>query len=819
MAKKKVIEVENIVENIIERPIDKVMPEIMMPYSEYIIMERALPRVEDGLKPVQRRILYSMLELGLKPGVAYKKSARVVGDCLGKYHPHGDTSVYDAMVRMAQPFNLRMPLVDGHGNFGSIDGDGAAAMRYTEARMAPLAMELLRDIDKDTVSWRKNFDDSLEEPEVLPGRFPNLLVNGAMGIAIGLATNIPPHNFTEVVDGCVAYIDNENITIDEMCDIIKGPDFPTGGILYCENFREIYTKGAGKIVVRSKIDVENTDGDRQNIVVTEIPYNVNKEKLFKKVYKLREEKKEIFGGIVEVADESDRNGMRVLIKLKKGESAEKIINNLLACTDLQANYNMNMTAVAGGRPQLLGLVDMVRYYIEHQREVVYNRSVYSIGIAKKREHIVEGYCMIMPAIDEVIAIIRSSQNRAESKVRLIERFTMSEVQADAILALQLGNINKMDVHKFEDELKSLKKEIKHLQKIIDSVKEQLNVVREELLEVREKYKSNRMSTIVDELGEVKIKAIDMGKKANKKCYLAIDSCGAVKQLSFRNYGMASKDIMSSGIDGLTKSVVMCDGTADVLIFGNKGTCYKLDTNLIPEKRWTDKAVELSKYYIGAPAGEKAVFAVVCDKDTLNGEMYIYTKNGNVKRSMVASHIVGKPYYQVMSLKDDDEVIGGDVAMEGSTILFVSTDGQCVNTITEDYPIQGRIAGGVIGISLNDGEKAVFATQMPQIDDETNSDIVLITNLGLGKRTAAAEFEEMKRARKGVRIIDVASNFSKVVYAELITDPVEIALVDENEELHVLESDMIRRENRTTKGKPVARGVKISKIVSHTEQNS
>ncbi len=820
MAKKKAVDVEFTDENIVVRPLENVLGEGMLQYSEYIIKDRSLPMVEDGLKPVQRRILYSMMELGLKPNVPYKKSARVVGDCLGKYHPHGDTSVYDAMVRMAQSFTMRMPLVDGHGNFGSIDGDSAAAMRYTEARMAPLAMELLRDIDKDTVPWRDNFDGSLKEPEVLPSKFPNILINGAAGIAIGIATNIPPHNFTEVVDGCIAYIDNPNISIEEMCTIIKGPDFPTGAMIYCDDMCELYKNGRGKIVIRSKINVENTDGDKQNIVVTEIPFNANKISMLKKIYALKESKKELFGGIVDVVDESDRNGMRIVIKLRKGESAEKIINNLLKFSDLQTNYSVNMTVIANGKPEQLGVLGILSHYLRHQKSVIYRRSLYELKIAQKREHIVDGYCLILPAIDEVIAIIRSSPNREQSRKSLIERFDLTEAQAEAILSLQLGNINKMDVNKFVNELKELRSTIKRLQKIIGSDAEQYNVVKEELMEVRDNYRSSRMSTVVDELKDIQVKALAEGKKTNKRAYIVIDSFGGIKQVSVRNFGMALKNIESSGIDGLAKSVSLCEANLEVLVFGNKGNCYKVDTSIIPEKKWTERGASLSSIYAGATAGEKAVFILACDKVTVeNEDMYIYTKFGNVKRSKVASNIINKPYYQVMGLKDDDEVIGGDIVQEDCTVLFISSDGQCVNTLPE-YPIQGsRSACGVIGMSLNDGEIAILAKQLPPDNEEDFIDIVVVTDKGLGKRTATTEFEPMKRARKGVRIIDVAVNDSKAVFATVVKEPTELAIIDDAGELTSIETDMIRPEGRSTKGKPIAKGVKISKIIAHKEQNS
>ena len=447
---------------ITEKPIESIMPESMMIYSEHVILDRALPRVEDGLKPVQRRILYTMYNLNMKPKGGFKKSARIVGDCMGKYHPHGDSSIYDAMVRLTQDFNMRMPLIKGQGNFGTLT-DPPAAMRYTEVEMAALGMELLRDIDKNTVRWNKNFDDTLDEPDLLPGRFPNLLVNGAQGIAIGLATNIPTHNLTEVIDGCIATLDNPRISLEELMNHIKGPDFPSGGFLVSnDELIEAYRTGKGKIVLSGRADIEG-DGDKQSIVITELPYGVNPNSLTEKIYSLREKKKDIFGNITEISDETTR-GIRIVIKLKRGEDAVKILDALYKHTDLQSTFNLNMVAIADGKPRLMGLQKVLEYYLNYQKQIVKNRSVYELGVAKKRAEILEGYLIVIPDIDEVIALIRSSANRTEAKGRLRERYSLSEVQAEAILSLQLGNINKLDVGKYTDELKGLKNDIERLTK-------------------------------------------------------------------------------------------------------------------------------------------------------------------------------------------------------------------------------------------------------------------------------------------------------------------------------------------------------------------
>ena len=470
---------------IFEVSLDEVLHNSMMPYAEHVILDRALPRVEDGLKPVQRRILYTMYELGLTPDKPHKKCAKIVGDCLGKYHPHGDSSVYDALVRMAQDFNMRMPLVNGHGNFGTVDGDTAAAYRYTEARLEQLALELLRDIDKDTVDFSLNFDDSLMEPNTLPGRFPNLLVNGATGIAVGLATNIPPHNLGEVIDGTIAMIDNPKISLKEMMKHIKGPDFPTGAqIVGGEELENAYATGRGKIRVRANISLE-TDGAKRSIVIKEIPYQVNKANLLKKIADLKEDKKEeAFADIAEVVDESDRTGMRAVVRLKKDADANKICALLLKYTDLETTFGINMVAIAGGKPKQMGLLEILSYYINYQREVILRRSKYDLERAKERAHILEGLIIAVLNIDEVVRIIKNSANTPEARQNLRARFQLSEIQANAVLDLRLARLTRLEITKLQEELEQLRRLIKELTAIIGSKKLQMEVVKTELTEIK-----------------------------------------------------------------------------------------------------------------------------------------------------------------------------------------------------------------------------------------------------------------------------------------------------------------------------------------------
>ena len=829
MARQKAFDLrDNTVENIVEKSLEQVLPESMLLYGEYVILDRALPRVEDGLKPVQRRILYTMHELKMFPDAAFKKSARVVGECLGKFHPHGDSSVYDAMVRMAQDFNMRMPLVKGHGNFGSMDGDPAAAMRYTEVKLEALATELLRDLDKDTVKWNKNFDDTLDEPDVLPGRFPNLLVNGAKGIAIGLATSIPTHNLTEVIDGCIALIDNPRLPLRELLKIIKGPDFPTGGFLLGgEDIYQVYETGKGKLVVRGKMDIEN-EGDRQNIIISEIPFTATKDAIQKKIYDLKEKKKDGYVNVTEVADESDRNGMRIVVRLKKGEDAVKLLNRLYKDTDLQSNFNVNMVAIAKGKPKQMGLIEILKYYLEFQKDVIYRRSRYEIGIAEKRAAILEGFLTVMPAIDEVIALIRAAATRAEAKVKLKERFELTDVQADAILSLQLGNINRLDVTKFENELKDLRGKLAKLRKIVGSTAEQYRVVRAELEEIRDRYKTKRLTTIIDSLDEVEVKAYDPTKRTAKRCVAAIDSEGRVKHLSTRNYVSANRDLESSGYDGLTVSLADVNPGAEALIIGNLGNCYKFSGDRIKECRWNDRGVALHDAYPGVAENEKAVCLLVPTEEEIEqADLYLYTKSGMVKKSSVKSCIVGKDAYQIIALKPDDEVIGCEIVRDNATILFVTSDGQCVNSLTDDYPRQGRIAGGVIGVNLNEGERVVFAGQAvvePEFSPEEEKivyspfgEIVVINYLGLGKMVLAREFNPIGRNRKGVRIMDVYGQDTKVIFASTVLEPYFIGLVTQDKEVEILDTENLRLENKNTKGKPVLRGKTLVRAVRHKEE--
>ena len=741
-------------DGVLFKPLEEVLHDSMIPYTEHVVMDRALPRVEDGLKPVQRRILYSMLELGLTPDKPYRKSARIVGDCMGKYHPHGDSSVYDAMVRMSQDFVLRAPLVDGHGNFGSIDGDSAAAMRYTEARMTPLAMELLRDLEKDTVRWGLNFDDTLKEPEVLPGRFPNLLVNGASGIAVGVATNIPPHNLGEVIDGVVAYIDDPNITLDKMMKIIKGPDFPTGGeVIFGDGLKSAYETGKGKIVLRAKVGVEQ-NGDKQSLVITELPYQVNKALLLQKIAELKEKNKDKLSVISEIRDESDRNGMRAVIRLKKEADPQKILGYLYQSTNLQVSYAINMVAIAGGKPKQLSLMDIISYYTAFQRDVVYRRTRFDLNIAKDRAHIVEGLLIAIKNIDAVIKIIKTSATVSEAKTRLREKFGLSEKQAQAILDMRLARLVNLEVNKLQEELAELKKKIKELEAILNSKKLQLEVVKREILEIKKKFNTPRRS---HEAKSEEIKLTKIEEMEDTKDYLILLSAGkTLKKVSMKNYSKSNKTLSdTSTLFDIHTSVLEVKATDTVLIFTDKGNCVKMLVDKLPECKLREKGIPLKQIDKTIDIMETPVSVVKVEGD---GEVVFFTQNGMIKRSTEKDLIVSKTYYQVLKLSDDDKLISAEHEIKGKTFVMLSKNGYCVNFEKSEVPVQGRVSGGVKGINLDDKDFVVFGGQ------NTSDDYLIVTNNGYVKRLSALQIPICARYRKGVKYINFEKNGKAVAYA-------------------------------------------------------
>lgn len=790
MAEEKIID-----KNIIDCEISSVLHQSMMPYSEYVILDRALPRVEDGLKPVQRRILYSMYDLGITPDKAYRKSARVVGDCLGKYHPHGDTSVYGAMVRMAQSFNMGEMLVDGQGNFGSIDGDSPAAMRYTEVKLKPIAMEMLRDIDKNTVKWSLNFDDTTKEPDTLPARYPNLLVNGASGIAVGLATNIPPHNITEVIDGVCAYIDNPKISLENMMEYIKAPDFPTGGqLLVDENLFKAYETGRGKVIVRATSGIEK-DGDKYSIVITELPYQVNKANLLAKIDDLRESKKEIFGNIADIIDESDRDGMRAVIKIKREGNVKKILDALFKYTDMEQNFNLNMVAIADGRPQQLGLLEIIKYYVEYQREVVFRRSQFDLQNAKTREHILQGIIIAIENIDEVIKIIKSSPNVTECKIRLRERFDISEKQAQAILDIKLSRLTKLEVENLKEEIAELLKTIERLSAIIKSPAKQLALVKNEILALRKEYKRNRRSKIFINGVEQKITITDVNLVEEKSGVAVLTNGGTVKFLSKKAYNLANKSIENMTAKDLPLAVCECDNQSPLYVFTEKGNIHTISIDDLSEDKWRHKGTQLNKL-IPSLNGEK-VITIMTEKMLNDNQILFMTQKGMIKLSEGKECLITKKSIAV-GLKEDDTVINIELKDDSKNIVMVTKESMTL-VMQSDVPVQSRKALGVIGIALNDGDEVISAMQ---IDDE--GEIIAISNYGYGKRLIAGLFKISARNRKGVKIHNlIGKNGTQLIYAGYVKEPFDLALVGENGEMVAVNTEDIVIENTATRGRNVA----------------
>ena len=784
--------------NVFITPIEDVMPQSMLPYAEFVILDRALPRVEDGLKPVQRRILYTMLEMGLTPDKPHKKSARIVGDCMGKYHPHGDSSVYDAMVRMAQDFNMRMTLVNGHGNFGSVDGDPAAAMRYTEARLEPLALELLKDLDKETVPFSFNFDDSLLEPDILPGRFPNLLVNGANGIAVGLATNIPTHNLGEVIDGVCAYIDNLRISLKEMMKIIPGPDFSTGGYIIANELVQAYETGKGKITLRAKYSVETGAGGKKLIVITELPYQTNKAELLRRIMLLKEDKKELLSGITDIVDESDRTGMRAVIACKKEADVDAILQVLFKYTDLECTFGINMVAIAGGKPQQLGLLDIIKYYVNYQRLVVLRRAKYELKEAQARRHIVEGLIVGVHNIDEVVKIIKNAESTPDARRKLMEKFSLSERQAQAILDLRLARLAKLEVYKLEQELEELNKKIAHLQKIIGDKNMQMEIVKSEIKEIKKKYPCPRRSEIKGATDDIYIKREDI-KRAVTEWAVSVTADGRIKFTEKKDFiSRFKKPLTSAKLSGMHTQIIFTGSDARLVCFTDRGNCVYVDLDDVDPSDYRTEGLTVHDICPDAFDSERAV--KLFTREEMRGDVLFFTKNGMVKRTPWEEYTLKKSYYQAIVLKEGDEVINVESydTDEFSTMFFVSRAGFALNAVKDNLPVQGRVAGGVRGIALGDGGECIFASQI-----NGEGEIVVVTAANGFKRVISSLIDPIGRACKGVIIADV-KDCGSLLFADYVTIPYTLAVINKDGTVAELSTEEISIENRVTKGKKLKR---------------
>lgn len=795
MAKKN----DEIIDNstILHQTMEDVMHSSMIPYSEHVILERALPRVEDGLKPVQRRILYVMYEQGLTPDKPFKKSANIVGETMAKYHPHGDSSIYDTMVRMAQDFVMRAPLVDGHGNFGSIDGDSAAAFRYTEARMAPLALELLRDIEKDTVKWSLNFDDTRKEPDILPGRFPNLLVNGATGIAVGLATNIPTHNLAEVIDGVVAQIDNPRITLDEMLKYIKGPDFPTGGLIVNgEAIKDAYTNGSGKLTMRAKISVENGTNGKKLIVIHEVPYQVNKAAMLVEIMKMVNEKKGPLTAISDIRDESDREGLRAVIEVKKDGNIDKILPYLYKYSNLQKTFGVNMVAIADGKPKQMGLLEITKCYIEYQKEVERKRIRHDLESARQREEILSGLMIAIQNIDKVIKIIRSSPNVRTAKERLRETFDLTDRQATAILEMRLQRLTGLEIESLKKELNEVRALIAELESILNS-KAKLNaVIKKNLLDIKRKFKSPRKTEIV--YGHKEEEVTRDTFRTVEDVVLSVDRQSFIRRSFVKNYNLSSKDAPQTGNDALTL-IMPAQTDMNVLFFTNSGNCYNVKVEDIPDYKWRDKGCAPSRLCSGFEENERIVFGFAYKAALPEGELVFMTEKGMIKISDLSEYAVKKNKFNAITLKDGDKVITVDIRKKDASILFITENAMSLNVDTSDVSTTGRVTAGVKGISLDENDRVVFASQ---VTDE--GEIAVFTEKGYGKRTLAVDYELSMRARKGNKTFEWrknGSNGSKIAGAVYVKEPVDILALHTNGETDVLNSETLFIEQRLSAGKP------------------
>ncbi len=775
-----------------EKTVEQVMHDSMMPFSEYVILDRALPRVEDGLKPVQRRILYSMYELGLTHDKPHKKCARIVGECLGKYHPHGDTSVYDALVRLAQSFNMSECLVDGHGNFGSVDGDSAAAMRYTEARLAPIAQEMLRDLDKDTVTFSLNFDDSLKEPDMLPGRYPNLLVNGASGIAVGLATNIPTHNITEVIDGAVAMIDNPHIKLDDLMEVIKGPDFPTGGIICkSEELKQAYETGKGKVTISAKMHIER-EGDKKSIVITELPYQVNKSKLLLKINELRESKKEPYVQIADILDESDRQGLRATIKLKRDADPDRIVKLLLKHTDLQTNFGINMVVIADGKPRLMGLKEILRYYLDYQRTLIQRRTRFDLNAAKERDEILRGLLVAIQNIDEVIAIIKAAKNVNDAKDALRQRFALSEKQANAIVEMKLRRLTNLETDQIISEIEELRIQIDKLTKILASARLQYQVIKEELLDIKKRYKRPRRTTIMDESGkEMTISELKPEEAESKPVVnggIVLFKNGNLKFCNQRTLGAGGKNVVGLGEDDIVKDICYLTSDKNFYAFTDKGNVARILASDLPERSWKDKGIPFIKLVPQADKEERVIALLCPDENKLTPESswIFFTTEGMAKRTLAQEYIaLTKSYFQATVLKDEEKLINVCEFDAGSSMIFVTQDGMVLNAELTDVPVQGRRSSGVRGIQLNTGDKVVFASI---IDDM--GELIVVTELGYGKRMILAEFDVSKRYRKGTKAIDTDLSRGPIVFSDVVKMPYMVAFFYDDGDSELVFTDFI-----------------------------
>ena len=790
---------EHIFDKVLDVDLKKTMEKSYIDYAMSVIASRALPDVRDGLKPVQRRVLYSMIELNNGPDKPHRKCARIVGDTMGKYHPHGDSSIYGALVNMAQEWSIRYPLVDGHGNFGSVDGDGAAAMRYTEARLSKISMEMLADINKDTVDFVPNFDETEKEPVVLPSRYPNLLVNGTTGIAVGMATNIPPHNLNEVINAVVKIIDNHviedrNTEIEEVLDIVKGPDFPTGAtILGRSGIEEAYRTGRGKIKVRAITDIEPMPNGKNRIVVTELPYLVNKARLIEKIAELVKDKK--IDGITDLRDESSREGMRVCIELRRDVNPNVILNQLIKHTQIQDTFGVIMLALVNNQPKVLNLLQMLEYYLEHQKEVVTRRTRYDLNKAEERAHILEGLLIALDNIDEVIQIVRSSRTTQEAKIRLSERFGLSDIQAQAIVDMRIRALTGLEREKLEAEYRELMLKIAELKEILADEKKLLGVIKEELLIIASKFGDERKTSIGFDAEDMSIE--DLIAKEN--VVIAMTNLGYIKRMSENNF--KSQHRGGKGIKGMQtieedyiEDLLMTTTHHYIMFFTNKGKVYRLKTYEIPEAGRTARGTAIVNLIQLMP-GEK-VTAVIPIKEYEEGRyLFMATKKGMVKKTSISEYSnIRKSGIQAINLRDGDELIEVKSTENKNDIMLVTKFGQCIRFHETDVRATGRASIGVIGMKLDKGDEVVAMQRDTQGDD-----LLIVSEKGMGKKTSLNEFTAQNRGGKGVKCYKINSKTGNIIGSKAVKAEQEIMLITTEGIIIRLLVEDISRLGRITSG--------------------
>ena len=813
---------EHIFDKVQEVDMQKTMENYYIDYAMSVIASRALPDVRDGLKPVQRRILYSMIELNNGPDKPHRKCARIVGDTMGKYHPHGDSSIYGALVNMAQEWSTRYPLVDGHGNFGSVDGDGAAAMRYTEARLSKISMELLADINKNTVDFVPNFDETEKEPTVLPSRYPNLLVNGTQGIAVGMATNIPPHNLREVIQAVVKMIDNKvqedrDTDIEELLPIVKGPDFPTGGIILgTRGVEEAYRTGRGKIRVRGVTSIESMPNGKSRIIVSELPYMVNKARLIEKIAELVKDKK--IDGITDLRDESDREGMRICIELRKDANANVIMNQLYKHTQIQDSFGVIMLALVNNEPKVMNLKDILTYYIMHQEDVVTRRTQYDLNKAEERDHILQGLLIALDNIDEVIQIIRSSENTQVAKDRLIQRFKLTDVQAQAIVDMRLRALTGLERSKLEQEHADLLEKIKEFKAILADKKLLLGVIKEEILIISEKYGDDRRTKFGYD--EYDIDMEDLIPRENT--VIAMTSLGYIKRMTVDNFKTQNRG--GRGIKGMStidddyiEDLLMTTTHHYLMFFTNYGRVYRLKAYEIPEAGRTARGTAIINLLQLTP-GEKISAMIPISEYEEGKNLFMITKNGIAKKTPVIEFSnVRKTGLAAINLREDDELIEVKTTDADSEIFLVTKYGMCIRFKETDVRAMGRTAMGVIGMNLEDGDEIVGM----QLNTQGDS-LLIVSEKGMGKRTRMDEFSVQKRGGKGVKCYKIADKTGNVIGVKAVNDSHEIMMITTEGiiiQLRMEDISMIGRNTSGVKMINLDEGVTVARIAKVREKIS